>query len=199
MTRSPLKALGAFLFLVLVYSAPAQAATPEDFVKNMGDQAFTSLSEPGLTPEERTKRFRDLLNQAFDLPRIARFTLGRYWRTATDEEQQEFVKLFEEFVIQTYARRFQDMSGKKLNVLNAREISAAQALVLSEIQIPGKPSVKINWRIRSKEDVHKIVDVMVEGISMSVTQRDEFAAVIRQTGGKVGGLIEALRRKTSSD
>ena len=199
MTRSPLKALGAFLFLVLVYSAPAQAATPEDFVKNMGVQAFTSLSEPGLTPEERTKRFRDLLNQAFDLPRIARFTLGRYWRTATDEEQQEFVKLFEEFVIQTYARRFQDMSGKKLNVLNAREISAAQALVLSEIQIPGKPSVKINWRIRSKEDVHKIVDVMVEGISMSVTQRDEFAAVIRQTGGKVGGLIEALRRKTSSD
>ena len=199
MTRSPLKALGAFLFLVLVYSAPAQAATPEDFVKNMGDKAFASLSEPGLTPEERTKRFRDLLNQAFDLPRIARFTLGRYWRTATDEEQQEFVKLFEEFVIQTYARRFQDMSGKKLNVLNAREISAAQALVLSEIQIPGKPSVKINWRIRSKEDVHKIVDVMVEGISMSVTQRDEFSAVIRQTGGKVGGLIEALRRKTSSD
>ncbi len=199
MTRSPLKALGAFLFLVLVYSAPAQAATLEDFVKNMGDKAFTSLSEPGLTPEERTKRFRDLVNQAFDLPRIARFTLGRYWRTATDEEQQEFVKLFEEFVIQAYASRFQDMSGKKLNVLNAREISAAQALVLSEIQIPGKPSVKINWRVHSKEDEHKIVDVMVEGISMSVTQRDEFAAVIRQTGGKVGGLIEALRRKTSSD
>ena len=199
MTRSPLKVLGAFLFLVLVYSAPAQAATPEDFVKNMGDKAFASLSEPGLTPEERTKRFRDLLNQAFDLPRIARFTLGRYWRTATDEEQQEFVKLFEEFVIQAYANRFQDMSGKKLNVLNARKISAAQALVLSEIQTPGKPSVKINWRIRSKEDVHKIVDVMVEGISMSITQRDEFAAVIRQTGGKVDGLIEALRRKTSSD
>ena len=199
MTRSPLKAFGAFLFLVLVCSAPAHAATPEDFVKNMGDKAFASLSELGLTPEERTKRFRDLLNQAFDLPRIARFTLGRYWRTATEEEQQEFVQLFEKFVIQAYAGRFQDMSGKKLNVLNAREISAAQALVLSEIQIPGKPPVKINWRIRSKQDVHKIVDVMVEGISMSVTHRDEFAAVIRQTGGKVGGLIEALRRKTSSD
>lgn len=199
MTRSPLKAFSALVFLFLVYAAPAQAANPEEFVKNMGDKAFASLSEAGLSQDERTERFRGLLNNAFDLPRIARFTLGRYWRTATDEEKTEFVTLFEKFVIQAYSTRFQDMSGKKLNVINAREISASQALVLSEIQIPGKQSVKINWRVRSKDDVHKIVDVMVEGISMSVTQRDEFAAVIRQTGGKVTGLIKALRRKTGSN
>lgn len=199
MTRSPLKALGALLLLVLVYAAPAQAANPEDFVKDMGDKAFASLSEEGLTPDERAERFRNLLNEAFDLPRIAKFTLGRYWRTASDTEKTEFVALFEKFVIQAYSTRFQDMSGQKLNVIKAREISASQALVLSEIEIPGKPSVKINWRVRSKEEVHKIVDVMVEGISMSVTQRDEFAAVIRQTGGKVGGLIKALRRKTESN
>lgn len=199
MTKSPLRALSALVLLVLVYAAPAQAANPADFVKNMGDKAFASLSEVGLTQDQRTERFRGLLNDAFDLPRIARFTLGRYWRTATDEEKAEFVTLFEKFVIQAYSTRFQDMSGKKLNVINAREVSASQALVLSEIAIPGKPSVKINWRVRSKNDVHKIVDVMVEGISMSVTQRDEFAAVIRQTGGKVGGLIKALRRKTGSN
>ena len=199
MTRSPLKALGALAFLVLVYAAPAQAATPADFVKSMGDKAFASLSEAGLTQDERAERFRGLLNEAFDLPRIARFTLGRYWRTASEEEKAEFVTLFEKFVIQAYSTRFQDMSGKKLNVVTAREISASQALVLSEIEIPGKPPVKINWRVRSKDDEHKIVDVMVEGISMSVTQRDEFAAVIRQTGGKVDGLIKALRRKTGSN
>ncbi len=199
MTRSPLKALGALLLLVLVYSSPVQAATPEDFVKKMGDKAFASLSEPGLTPDQRAERFRGLLNEAFDLPGIARFTLGRYWRTASDEEQKEFVILFEKFVIQAYANRFQDMSGQKLIVINAREVSPAQALVLSEIEIPGKPPVKINWRVRSEEDQHKIIDVMVEGISMSVTQRDEFAAVIRQTGGQVDGLIKALRRKTGSD
>ena len=200
MTGSPLRVvLGALLFVVLAYSAPAQAVTPADFVKQMGDKAFASLSEPGLTPDERAERFRNLLNEAFDLPRIARFTLGRYWRTSSEEEQKEFVILFEKFVIQAYANRFHDMSGQKLNVLDAREISAAQALVLSEIEIPGKPPVKINWRVRSNEDQYKIVDVMVEGISMSVTQRDEFAAVIRQTGGQVDGLIKALRRKTGSD
>jgi phospholipid transport system substrate-binding protein len=199
MTRSPFKHLGALVFLVLAYTAPTQAASPQDFVKNMGDKAFPSLSEEGLSQDQRTQRFRELLNEAFDLPRIARFTLGRYWRTATDEEKTEFIDLFEKFVIQAYSNRFRDMSGQKLNVINAREVSASQALVLSEIEIPGKAPVKINWRVRSKDDVHKIVDVMVQGISMSVTQRDEFAAVIRQTGGKVGGLIKALRRKTGSN
>ena len=199
MIRSRLKTLGTLVFLTLAYVSPAQAANAEDFVRNMGVKAFGSLSEAGLSQDERTQRFRKLLNEAFDLPRIARFTLGRYWRTATDEQKAEFLTLFEKFVIQAYSNRFQDMSGKKLNVLTAREISASQALVLSEIKIPGKPSVKINWRVRSKDDVHKVVDVMVEGISMSVTQRDEFAAVIRQTGGKVLGLINALRRKTGSN
>ena len=199
MSRFPLKTLSAVVLIALAYSAPAHAANPEDFVRSMGEKAFHSLSEAGLSQDQRTRRFRTLLNEAFDLPRIARFTLGRYWRTATDEQKAEFLTLFEKFVIQAYSNRFQDMSGKKLNVLTAREISASQALVLSEIKIPGKPSVKINWRVRSKDDVHKVVDVMVEGISMSVTQRDEFAAVIRQTGGKVLGLIKALRRKTGSN
>jgi phospholipid transport system substrate-binding protein len=199
MTGSPFKFLGALVFIVLAYTAPAQAANPQDFVQNMGDKAFASLSEEGLSQDQRTERFRGLLNEAFDLPRIARFTLGRYWRTATDEEKTEFITLFEKFVIQAYSSRFQDMSGQKLNVINAREVSASQALVLSEIEIPGKAPVKINWRVRSKDDAHKIVDVLVQGISMSVTQRDEFASVIRKTGGKVDGLIKALRRKTGSN
>lgn len=199
MTGSPFKYLGPLVFIVLAYTAPAQAANPQDFVQNMGDKAFASLSEEGLSQDQRTERFRGLLNESFDLPRIARFTLGRYWRTATNEEKTEFIALFEKFVIQAYSNRFQDMSGQKLNVINAREVSASQALVLSEIEIPGKAPVKINWRVRSKDDAHKIVDVLVQGISMSVTQRDEFAAVIRKTGGKVDGLIKALRRKTGSN
>jgi len=199
MTGSLFKYLGVLVFIVLAYTAPAQAANPQDFVQNMGDKAFASLSEEGLSQDQRTERFRGLLNEAFDLPRMARFTLGRYWRTATDEEKTEFIALFEKFVIQAYSNRFQDMSGQKLNVINAREVSASQALVLSEIEIPGKAPVKINWRVRSKDDAHKIVDVLVQGISMSVTQRDEFASVIRKTGGKVDGLIKALRRKTGSN
>ncbi|MGB0630294.1 MAG: MlaC/ttg2D family ABC transporter substrate-binding protein [Alphaproteobacteria bacterium] len=201
MRRPSLMALGAAVLVALVYVAPASAsaAGAKNFIRTMGIKAFASLSEEGISEEERTKRFRELLQEAFDLPRIARFTLGRYWRVASDEEKKEYVGLFEKFVIQAYATRFRDLSGKKLNVLQSRDITATQALVLSEITIPNQPAVKINWRVRTKDDMHKITDVMVEGISMSVTQRDEFVSVIRQTGGKVAGLIKALRKKTASN
>ena len=201
MRRSSVMALGAIALVVFVFTSPVHAAAKdaENFIRQMGNKALASLSEEGISDDQRTARFKALLEEAFDLPRIARFTLGRYWRVATDDEKTEYVALFEKFVIQAYATRFQDLSGKKLHVLQSRDISANQSLVLSEIVIPNQPAVKINWRVRSKEEKHKITDVMVEGISMSVTQRDEFVSVIRQTGGKVAGLIRALRKKTSSN
>ena len=201
MPRSPVLALGAIALVFCVYTSPVHAAAKdaENFIRQMGNKAFASLSEGGISDDQRTERFKALLEEAFDLPRIARFTLGRYWRVATDDEKSEYVALFEKFIILAYATRFQDLSGKKFMVLQSRDISANQSLVLSEIVIPNQPAVKINWRVRSKEEKHKITDVMVEGISMSVTQRDEFVSVIRQTGGKVAGLIKALRKKTSSN
>lgn len=201
MLRSPVLAFGAIALVFCVYTSPVHAAAKdaENFIRQMGNKAFASLSEGGISDDQRTERFKALLEEAFDLPRIARFTLGRYWRVATDDEKSEYVALFEKFVILAYATRFQDLSGKKFMVLQSRDISANQSLVLSEIVIPNQPAVKINWRVRSKEEKHKITDVMVEGISMSVTQRDEFVSVIRQTGGKVAGLINALRKKTSSN
>ena len=201
MPRSPVLALGAIALVFCVYTSPVHAAAKdaENFIRQMGNKAFASLSEGGISDDQRTERFKALLEEAFDLPRIARFTLGRYWRVATDDEKSEYVALFEKFIILAYATRFQDLSGKKFMVLQSRDISANQSLVLSEIVIPNQPAVKINWRVRSKEEKHKITDVMVEGISMSVTQRDEFVSVIRQTGGKVAGLINALRKKTSSN
>ena len=201
MLRSPVLAFGAIALVFCVFTSPVHAAAKdaENFIRQMGNKAFASLSEGGISDDQRTERFKALLEEAFDLPRIARFTLGRYWRVATDDEKSEYVALFEKFIILAYATRFQDLSGKKFMVLQSRDISANQSLVLSEIVIPNQPAVKINWRVRSKEEKHKITDVMVEGISMSVTQRDEFVSVIRQTGGKVAGLINALRKKTSSN
>ena len=200
MLRNPFSVLGAFALVLVLFSAPTSAATnAKAFVKEMGDKAFSSLSEEGISDEERITRFKNLLSEAFDLPRIARFTLGRYWRTASEGQKTEFIALFEKFVIQSYANRFQDLSGQKFVIVQSREVSSSQSLVLSKIQIPGKPSVKVNWRVRMKDAKHKVIDVIVEGISMSVTQRDEFVSVIRQTGGKVGGLINALRKKTSSN
>ncbi|MEX2453379.1 MAG: ABC transporter substrate-binding protein [Rhodospirillaceae bacterium] len=197
MRRHAVTLVGALFALAIVFAAPARAPSPDNFIRDVSDRAFASLGENGLSDTERAQRFRDILHQAFDLPRIARFVLGRYWRVATEEQQREFTDLFEKFVVQAYSSRFRDLGGKKLLIRQARDLEDGNALVISEIEIANQPPVKINWRVQKADGSFQIVDVMVEGISMSVTQRDEFAAVIRQSGGKVEGLIDALRRKTS--
>ena len=199
MRRHVVSIFGVFVALFLLAGPVTAASTPDGFIRTVGDKAFLSLGENGLSEKERTKRFRDLLNEAFDLPRIGRFVLGRYWRVATDEQRAEYLALFEKFVIQAYVNRFQDLTDKKLNVIRANELSGKETLVLSEIEIPGKPPVNVNWKVRNMDSGFKIVDVTVEGVSMSITQRDEFAAVIKQSGGKIDGLIRALRKKTSDD
>ena len=189
--------IGPALALITLFCVlPAYSATPaESFVTEMGNKAFTALSEKDMSQNERNIRFRSLLKNAFDMPQIARFTLGRYWRTASDREKAEFTDLFEKFFAQAYSNRFRDLSGRNFKVTQSRKISASQSLVLSEIIITGKPSIKVNWRVKITDKHYKVIDVVVEGISMGITQRDEFMSVIRQTGGRVSGLIRALRKK----
>ena len=201
MRRNAAIVLGALSLILYINVTPVQASSDdaENFIRAIGNKTLSSLRQTGISQQERVNRFKKLLEEAFDLPRIARFTMGRYWRVATDEEKKEYVDLFTKFVIQAYANRFQELSGKSFSIIRTRELSATQALVLTEILAPSKSAIKVNWRVRSKNNVHKITDVVVEGISMSVTQRDEFVSVIRQKGGRVGGLIKALRKKTTSN
>ena len=192
MLRRALPLLGA----LLIFPLSAGASSPEEFVRETGARVFSSLGEEGLDTTEHARRFRSLLNEAFDLPAITRFVLGRYWRTASDEEKTEFSSLFEKYLVQAYANRFRDLGDKKLKVLRSQELTDGQTLVMSEIDVEDSQPVKVNWRIRGAGQEFKITDVLVEGVSMSVTQRDEFASVIRQGGGRIDGLLRILRKKT---
>ena len=198
--RSPaLPAVLLAVFFLASNSPPAVAASAEDFVRTAGERAFTSLAAD-ISSEQRVQRFREILRDSFDLKTIARFTLGRYWRVASAEQRNEYRRLFEEFLVQAYANRFSDLGGKRFRVSRSRAINERDELVLSEVLIEqGRPPVRVGWRVRSKDDDLRIIDVMVEGVSMSVTQRDEFAAVIRSNGGRVEGLLTALRRKTGAE
>lgn len=193
--RRAFLALGAFAVAGMLLAGPVVAAGADDFVRSTGKRAFDSLGGE-LTNDERAKRFREILTNSFDLPTIARFVLGRYWRTAKKEQRREYVGLFEDFIVLAYSHRFKDLSGKKFHVRQVRDLSARDKLVLTEVIIdPGRPTIRVNWRVRGPNSGYRIVDVMVEGVSMSVTQRAEFAAVIRSNGGRVEGLLAALRKK----
>ena len=174
----------------------APAVGPDDFIRDMGRKAIDSLTAQDLTKPEREKRFRDILRRAFDMRTIARFTLGRYWSIASKKERQEYVPLLEDFIVQAYTTRFKGYNGQTFQVGKVHEINEKDRLVVSRIVRFKGPPIRVIWRVRSSNG-YRIVDVVVEGISMGITQRAEFAAVIRNNGGKVEGLLAALRKKTA--
>jgi len=193
MRRSFLTAAFVVLAGALAPAIPgAAAADPAAMISNLGSQALQVLGKDA-TQSQRVARFRDLLREDFDVPGIARFVLGRYWNTATEEQRAEFTKLFEDYLAVAYATRLAEYTGETFKVIGSRP-EADGAIVSSQILRPaGAAPVKVDWRVTGR---NKISDVSVDGISMAVTQRSEFASVIQHNGGQVQGLIAMLRDKT---
>jgi phospholipid transport system substrate-binding protein len=168
------------------------------FVTDLASRAVSELTAGEMPMPERVARFRGMLTEAFDVPGIGRFVLGRYWRIASDSEKAEYLKLFEDFIVRTYVHRFNDFAGAQLRVLQTRSGQEGEVVATLDAALPGKPPARFDVRMKREANSFKIFDVVVEGISMSVTQRDDFAAVIQRSGGKVEGLLASLREKTKT-
>ena len=172
----------------------------ETFVQSLADEAIKSLAVEGLAQNERVERFKVLLHKHFDVKAIGRWVLGRYWRKASKEQRAEYMGLFENLIIATYVNQFTGLSGELLQVTEAiANDEKKDAIVRSEILRPkGQPPIKVDWRVRAPNGEFKVVDVVVEGVSMSQTQRSEFGSVIKREGGDLDGLLAALRKKTET-
>ena len=167
------------------------------FVSSIAQEAIDELASTALDEGERLRRFRRLFAEGFDIPLIARFVLGRYWRQATDAERAEYLKLFDELVVLTYARRFNEFNAARLRVLSvSRPNEDNDVIVAVEGALQGKPPVRMDVRVRQGAAQFKIIDLSIEGISMAVTQRDEFSSVIQRGGGRIEALLASLRDKT---
>ena len=169
------------------------------FIQVMADQAIQSLRADGLVQAERVKRFRVLFNDNFAVKSIGKFVLGRYWRKANDGEKKEYLSLFEDLMVISYVDRFGSYAGNALKLKNARTENKTTVTVFSEIKRPGgaKP-IHIDWRVGTNGTIYKVLDIVVEGVSMSSTMRSDFGSIIRQKNGKVSGLIDELKKKNRS-
>jgi len=174
---------------------PLRPGEATALVKELGDAAVGMLSNKQLTAQEKTRRFRHLLNQSFALKGIAQFALGRYWRQADLPQRRRYLNLFEDYIVNSYAARFGNYSGESFAVLEERINERGWATVSTRIQRPSGQPVEIIWHLRERLGAVRIVDVMVEGISMSLTQRSDFAAAIRTAGGNLDAFLDALEAK----
>ncbi len=181
--------------------AHAQSASQEqaiDLVNHLGNKAVSLFSNTDLDDNAKRAEFHELVNSDFDMPLIGKFVLGKYWRKATDAQKAEYQKLFQKYIVSTYQKRIGQYSGENLNILKAKPLNKKEILVKSLIVRPKGPPIKLDWRVRkSKSGGQKIVDIVVENVSMALTHREEFSSVISRNGGDIEGLIEKLRDHVS--
>jgi phospholipid transport system substrate-binding protein len=184
--------------------ADARSEAAATFIRDLGARSIDVLIKEELPRSEVNRRFRLLLNEGFDVPYIARFVLARNWQAANPAQQKEYMELFEKLIVQVYADRFAQYAGKNidinksLKILGHRPEGDSDAIVSTQIIRPDAPPVAVDWRVRQRGSNFKIIDIAVEGVSMSVTQRSEFASVIQRGGGQMEALLQALRQRVAS-
>ncbi|MBI3113187.1 MAG: ABC transporter substrate-binding protein [Rhodospirillales bacterium] len=170
------------------------------FIKTLAEKAIASLTVKDLSKGEREKRFRTLMLDNFAIPGIARFVLGRHWPRASEQEKSEYLKLFEDLMVATYAERFSKYAGETLEIEQAEVRGENDIIVYSTIKrVDGAQPIKVAWRVRGKPGGFKIVDVIVEGISMVQTQKSEFASFIQQHDGNLGALLTEIRKRIQAN
>ena len=191
--------LAIVIILGLLAWPAAGSATTRDgaskFIGALSANASRALNSGNLSLDQKENQVRALMSEIFDLKLIGRFVLGSAWRKTPAEQRAQYLELFEQFILRTYSRRLGGYTGQKFDVIGAKKLGKKDVLVLTKISRPAGPPIKAGWRVRETKNGHKILDVMVAGVSMVVTQRSEFRSVIRRRG--VTGLIETLRLQVS--
>ncbi len=179
---------------IAVSATASQQENAKVFVSEMGDKAISFLSNSSLSQTQKEKEFQKLLKRNFDMPTIGRFALGKNWRSATAAQKKEYLNLFEDMVVRVYASRFNEYNGEGFDVASVKASGKKDMLVTSYIVPNGGSKVQVDWRVRNKNGTNKIIDVIIEGVSMSLTQRSDFSSVIQRGGGDFEVLLAHLRK-----
>ena len=180
--------------LVLVAAArPSSAATtdrPEAFVGGLGDRALVLLGRPQATISR--SELAALLDEAVDLRLLARLALGRHWNAASETQRREYLELFRGYALQGLASAFTTYAGlRRFVVTGSRPAGEDDVLVGTDLHLePGRPLYHVDWRVRQVDGRLAVIDVIAEGVSLLVTNREEFNSIVSRGG--IDGLLREM-------
>lgn len=191
-----------FVSIVALHNAHAELKDNrkyEAFIITLGDNVINILVNKDEKLAKRKEQFRSEIQKHFALPSIGRFILARYWRRMNEQQQQDYLKLFEDAVIENYAAQFDSYDNEKLVIKSSRETTDGGIVVKSYIRRPGKGEpLHIDWKVFNTKRGPKVLDVVVNNVSMSITLRNEYASAIQNRGG-IEGFLDYLREKIKKD
>lgn len=195
------------IFLLIGGAMSVSAQTfpqePRAFVTELTRYAIDDIINAPVSKDERTQKFDRLIKQAFDMPFVARFVAGGYWNDATDDQKAQFLSLFTDMNVITWATRFNDYDNQTITVTNLQTQQNRGGTIHEVTTVIGnnaqKPVIVI-WVIRESTQQPGqlgVIDIKVEGVSMLQTFRSEYQAVLKNTGS-LDGLNQVLRDKITA-
>ena len=183
-----------FLTYILPDKSNAYSSDPKQFISEVVDKAKKILVETN-SQEFKTKKLSEIALETVDIKGIGYYTLGNYRNKLSDEQKEEYSILFEKYFLKSFTSRLTVYSDPKIDVLSAEVLNPKYTIVKSLLlSTDKKPEVKIDWRIYTKNpDKPLIRDLIIEGLSLARTQKEEFASVIENNNGDITKLFITLR------
>lgn len=195
--------LMGFAAVAMIAALPAHAETGDEgakqFVKGISERAIMALKD-NAPKAQRDETFRAILRDGFATDAIAVFCLGGYWQKASEPQRQEYRKLFEDLIVQSYSQRLRSVyNGQNLVFGATRPDGKTGTWVSSRFNASSNaPAEEVLWRVRKTEsDQYKVVDVVFANVSLAVTQRDDFVSILQRNGGNMDEFLAMLRDKVA--
>ena len=193
--------LSAFvIFSSIIADTPRSLAAtndPASVVGDLGRRAIAAMRSGDIAAVKQ-ERFRQLFRQYFDVEACARSALGPYWIKATALQRQEFVGLYEDYVVIAYSAALRSFGGESFKVLGSQP-DKGRVIVTSQIQISDAAPIRVDWQLNPTSRGYKVTDVIVNGISMASAQHSDLVSVIQRNNGHMPALLVALREKNASN
>ena len=197
--RQLLKTLPALAVALMAWTPAMAAPSPEaarELIQTVGEQVLAILKSDQ-SNDQKFRQLVELLDGSIDIDLVARLILARHWRSADEAQQAEYLKLFRAYALDNLASKLNIYNGQEFEIVDSQVAGKRDALVKTLISSGDRPPLHVDWRIRERKDGTLVaIDLIVENVSLIVTQRSEFGAVVERHG--MDGLLAELRQRIDS-
>ena len=187
------------LFFLISFAEKSISVEPDEFVQSIVDKASKVLAN-NLSKEQRIKKLKLIAMESVDIRGIGLYTLGSHRKNLSDNQKKEYNDLFYKYFLKSFSSRLADYTDPKINVLSQEKINEKYTIVSSLLVATDKrPEVKLDWRVYTKNPNQPLIrDLIIEGLSLARTQKEEFNSVIQSNDGDINTLFLNLTKFINS-
>ena len=180
-------------FLLFLSSEKSFSIEPDKFIQSITDEASKVLVK-NFSKEEKMEKLKAIALKSVDIRGVGLYSLGSHRKSLSDDQKEKYNELFEKYFLKTFSSRLSDYTDPKINVISMEKLNDKYTIVSSVLVATEKnPEVKINWRVYTKDPANPLIrDLIIEGLSLARTQKEEFNSVIQSNDGDVNALFNNL-------